>query len=195
MKNQLLVIILVSLTLTGCAGRRFVRLTNSDLSISQQTQSEIRERLGKPVAKSSEIRNGETINSLTYGFAGTSLKHMVGGAMPMKTQTYYFHDDLLVGHLFMSTKEEDRTDFDESLLEKIEEGKTTIEEAIDLLGAASGEYAYPLTSEKDDRQLVYYYYQQRTPFIKVKLLIKLLKLTYGTDHIISKIEFTKTDNS
>jgi len=176
----------------GCAGHKYMRLTGDQITVGQQTVEGVKRILGKPYQEGTLLQNGQTIKSLTYARGYASFKPLVGGVVPMRVQSFFFHKGLLVGHLYTSTQEGDVTNFETDQLDQIVENKTTIDEALQVLGPASGEYIYPMVKEENSKQLIYFYCQKKTNFIKPELSLKLLKLTYGANRVIAKVEYVES---
>lgn len=182
--KSILYALILLLSFTGCAGRKFTRIPEEQLGLGSETTESIQAKLGKPFEKSKLVRNGKMLQAFSYSHAKPSF-----AAPALKTQAFYFHDNKLVGHFYTSTRQEDRTDFDASKVEQIKEGKTTIEEAMKILGPPGGEYIYPMIPEQNEKAKVYFYFQAKPGFAKPKLFYQVLRLHYDTGGLVKKVEY------
>jgi hypothetical protein len=105
---------------------------------------------------------------------------------------FYFLDDTLVGYEFVSSFAEDNTDFNEMRISQIEEGKTTIDEAIKLLGEPSGYYIYPLIDSSSEQAAVYVYSETKGSVFNMKMFRKMLTITYDNNRVITKADYAAT---
>ena len=97
---------------------------------------------------------------------------------------------MLVGHEYTSSWPEDSTDFDESKVSKIQEGKTTLLEVRAMLGKSSAEYIYPYVPNKDERAIGYLYAQTKgSAFTGAQMYNEHLIVTYGQDLVVTNVEF------
>ena|SRR5690242_3876074 len=122
---------------TGCAGRDFIRPQPESLILRKTTESEIRQQFGRPFREGTMIKNGETMNVLSYAYAAGA-SSLAGGVTPSRGQGFYFLNGVLVGHDFTSSFDEDRTDFDGTKAKQIKRGVTTEADVLSLLGKPQG---------------------------------------------------------
>ncbi len=178
--------------LSGCAGTKFTRIPNEHIKLGWDTLSSIQRQLGKPYQEATVIKNGKTMEVLTYSFAKPSFASTFGKPVPSRSQTFYFHENILVGQNYTSTEAEDQTDFDSSIVDKIKENVTEVDEVLALLGPPSGEYIYPLVEKTSERAFVYSYIQVKSGFTKMNVYQQLLVVTFDPNRVVTKLEFVES---
>jgi hypothetical protein len=178
---------LVLIALGGCAGRDFTRPPADALTLGKTTEAEIRQRFGDPYRQGTVVRNGETMKSLSYGYASGAAS-LAGGITPSRGMGFYFWNDTLVGHEFTSSFDTDTTDFDATKVPQIREGETTESEVTALLGSPGGAYIYPMIPDKAARGLVYLYAQTRGSAFSLKFYQQLLVVTIGPTGVVSDVQ-------
>jgi len=194
-KSRARVLFLISIVLfSGCAGNRFARLSEPQVTLNASASKDIVSMLGKPTQEGTVIQYGKRFNVLSYSFARSSFSTFAGRPIASRTQMFYFHDDRLVGHVYTSTTR-DSTKFKEENIEKIKEGETKIEEAVALLGPPSGEYVYPFMEKEGERAKVYYYFAASTRLVKTKIYNQLLKISYNEAGLVTKVEYLETGDN
>jgi len=158
---------------SGCVGRDVTRPSAEFLRLGKTTYAEVIARFGSP---DYEGMTDQTVKAVVYSYARHGEESRVDqmararvpgltkllGVTPARAQRYYFVDSLLVGHEYLSSFATDHTDFNETRIAQIKKGTTTQVEVTDLMGPSTGSYMYPLVSRKNDRGLVYAYYQTQT---------------------------------
>jgi hypothetical protein len=88
MRRAVMVIALIVVAV-GCAGRDFVRPSTDSLLLSKTTETEIRQRFGKPYREGTMVKNGETLRTLSYAYAEGAAS-LAGGVVPARGQGFYF---------------------------------------------------------------------------------------------------------
>ncbi|WP_157953978.1 hypothetical protein [Microbulbifer sp. A4B17] len=182
------------LVLSGCTGIGTKPLGENELALGVDTEQTIKEKLGKPYEKGVFVKNDQQILTLAYAYPTTGKKPVNENISGARNQGFYFFNNKLVGQDFVSSLAEDSTDFDESKVPLISEGQTSIREAQDLLGKPSGEYQYPLISNKAEKAKVYMYSQTNKAIFQPASYQKILILSYNIDGIITKIDFAELGN-
>jgi hypothetical protein len=181
-----LTIVSLALGVAGCgtAGRQFERIENESLVIGKTSTREITTRLGKPEERKEISVNGIKLDVLTYAYITAWSTTANGQTLRHYCQTFYFDQDRLVGHEYVSARPTESTDFDETLVGRIQEGKTTREEVEQMLGTLCGYRTYPFV-EAGRLQAIYTYFHVScgTPRIPYR---KVLLLEYGTDSVVVK---------
>ena len=177
--------------LGGCAGRDFTRPPADTLTLGQTTAAEIRQRFGEPSRQGTVLRNGETMKSLSYGYA-SGAGSLVGDVTPSRGMGFYLWNDALVGHEFTSSFDIDTTDFDATKVPQIRRGETTEAGVTALLGPPSGAYIYPMIPDKAARGLVYLWAQTRGTAFSLKFYQQLLVITVGPTGVVSDVQLTTT---
>ena len=103
---------------------------------------------------------------------------------------FYFLDDTLVGYEFLSSFAEDNTDFDESKISEINEGKTTMNEVVKLLGKPGGYYIYPVIESPSEEAAVYLYSENKGSAFNFRVFRKVLIITYDDDRVVTKVDYS-----
>ena len=182
-------LLLLLVALGGCAGRDFSRPTAESFALGKTTEREIRQRFGDPYRQGSVMRNGETMKTVTYAYAAGA-GSLGGGLTPSRGVAFYFWNDVLVGHEFTSSFDEDKTDFDVAKVPQIRKGESTEAAVTALLGPAPGSYIYPMIPDKTARALVYLYTQTRGSALSLKHYQQLLLVTLGANGVVSDVQLT-----
>ena len=157
------------------------------VKLNETTRGEIEEAYPFWSRTGSLSKNGETVEILTY--TQTSMRQYLAIAKkvaPARALSFYFLDDILVGHEFVSSFKEDHTDFDDTKVSDIKKGETTIEDVEELLGKACGQHVYPLVSGDAQRALVYRYTQVKGSF-KQKIYQKILLVTIDSNGVVMDV--------
>ncbi len=179
---------------SGCtAGTMFIRPPSESLVLGKTTPGEISSRLGTPYREATNIQEGKVIKSLVYSYAVT-IPYVP--TIPAKTMAFHFADGILVGYDFLSSFEEDKTDFDESRVEYIKKGETGEARIVELFGAPGGRYIYPMVKEPGQTALVYQYVRVdrivSTPGAVTQSARKNLRVTLGPDGKVADIALSTT---
>jgi hypothetical protein len=138
-------LLLVMMLCAGCAsGADFKRPDASSLKLGQTSEKEIRARYGDPRGETTVLKSEKTIKVLTYAHAEAA---PYVEKIPVRAMTYSFHEGRLVGFDYSSSFSSDKTDFDDALVTQIEQGKTTQDQVVALLGRPTGMSIQPLVKE------------------------------------------------
>ena len=105
---------------------------------------------------------------------------------------FHIFNNVLAGHVFISSWKQDGTDFDESKVSQIARGRSTINDVIALYGAPNGKYAYPVIPSKGDEAYVYLYSQTTGSAFNLKFFNKALVITFDANGIAKNIEYTSS---
>ena len=95
------------------AGREFVKPDSDSIVIGKTTYNEIRERFGQPTQEGSSMINDLTVKSISYTYAKSDGEALYEGVTPARAIVFQFSNDVLIGHVFVSSFKSDNTDFDE----------------------------------------------------------------------------------
>lgn len=180
------------LVLTACSGTDFKKLDDSQLNFNVETPSSIKAKLGKPNTESEMTRNNKVVKALNYTYAHAYGKGTDSNVVPVRNQTFYFYEDKLVGNQYLSSWDVDSTDFDESKISQITEGKSTLFDVISLMGEPSGYEEYPLIASEKLKNKVYQYMQMTSKGLVIKkfaIYNKILKISYDTNNIVTKVSY------
>jgi hypothetical protein len=175
--------------LIGCGSPRwFQRPVPESLVLGKTTYQEATLLYGEPTVRGTMTLNGENVNTANWSFAGGPPqqfweKHFI----PTKSLVMFFWNDLLVGHAYTSSYQEDNTDFDESQIPRIKKGETTVEEVAKLLGQASGMFIYPCTENADTKAMKYLYTQAKS---SSDSYTKEATIVYNNEGIVTNVVFS-----
>ena len=171
--------------LAGCAGRDFIRPDLDVLRNGQTTYAEVVAKFGTPYAEGSVVKNDRTVKTASYAYASLGGKPRREGVTAARAMGFYFDNDRLVGHEFISSWAEDHTDFDETRAKDIIRGKTSRAEVFRLLGKPNGYHIFPLIKASTGEAAVYAY----TEVIGFKPFQKVLVVTFDPSGIVTDVEF------
>ncbi len=177
------------LAMTGCAGRNFTRLSDEQLMLGQDSKEQVIEKLGKPYMQGAITKNDKLMKTMTYAYASAGGEPAVQGVTPARSQAFYFFENTLVGHEYVSSFSADSTNFDEAKINNIKKGETNIEEAMKIMGSPQGEYIYPLVDSEDERAKVYVYGQTSGTAFNLKQFQKVLSLTFDKAGVVTKVDY------
>ena len=152
--------VLAAALLGGCAlGRNFERPSPDTLRLGQSRYAELVEKLGPPEKERLQQRGGTTVREVEYAYSSQydGEPPLIQGGIPGRTLWLYFHDDVLVGHLFNSSWRADHTDFDAAKARLIVQGTTSRDEIVALLGRPAGNYIHPMEVEPGGELLRYFF--------------------------------------
>lgn len=180
---------LVILFLVSCAGTNFVKPKLESLSLRSTTYQDIINQFGKPYREVTKLKNENMIKTITYAYSSVAGTPSYEGVTPTRAIAFHFLDDLLVGYEFTSSFKEDNSDFDDSKIALIEEGKTTRDQVISILGEPEGVFIYPLIEGCDNKAMVYMYNHYKKYKIYQKVLIVSM-----TDDTVADVDFTTAGN-
>ncbi len=153
---------LVLLAASGCkttVGRDFARPAEGSLELGVTTQHEVQARYGEPQSTGSGTYNDQAVRTVVYTFASRSEPPLIGGITPARALSCHFLRDTLVGYEFSSSFRKDHTSFDSSKSKQLTIGTSRREDVLRIVGAANGEYMWPLVEPPHDRALIYSYSQ------------------------------------
>ncbi len=183
-------LIAVVTLIAGCAGRNFVRPQPDALVLEKTTYQEVLRQFGDPYRKGSAVKEGLPVTTVAYSYASATAGTGLGGMTPGRTIAFFFVNGVLVGYEFISSYEEDRTDFDETKLGQIEKGRTTRPQVEELLGRPGGMYAYPLIKNKSEKGLVYSYMQMTSGPFSVNIYQKKLLVVFDGNGVVTDVAFS-----
>jgi hypothetical protein len=185
-------IAVAALTLSGCAGTDFVRPDTAFLKNGQTTFAEVVARMGTPRREGSVIKNERTIKTASYAYAATGGKPLHEGVTPARAMGFYFYENTLVGHEFISSWAEDNSDFDESKVKDIVKGKTTRAELAQLLGKPAGYYIHPLIKPTAGDAAVYAFAETSGSVFNLKFFRKVLVVTFDIAGVVADVDYSSS---
>ena len=188
-RRVLVPLALLLVAVGGCAGRDFARPPADAFTLGQSTERDVRQKFGDPYRQGTVVKNGETMKTLSYAYAAGAAS-LAGGITPARGMGFYFWNDVLVGHEFVSSFDEDKTDFDGTKAQQIRKGETTESGVITLLGPPHGAYVYPMIADRTGRGLVYFYAQTKGTAFSLRFYQQQLVVTIGTTGVVGDVQLT-----
>src|SRR5664279_2617012 len=176
--------------LLGCAGREFTRPDMATLRNGVTTYAQVTERFGPPYAEGSLVRNDKTVRTANYVHSTASGKPAREGIVPTRAMAFYFYNNVLVGHEFLSSWADENTDFDETERRRIIRGTTTEAEVVQLLGKPSGYEIYPMIESTSGKAAVYAYSELESAVLGRKAYRKVLVVTFDGAGVVTALDFT-----
>lgn len=169
--------------MTACsAGRDFARPDAGTLELGKTTEQQIRDRFGEPRSGRSVTINDKHVKLLTYNYAEA---YPYVQKVPTRTMSYAFHEDRLVEHLFISSFDGDKTNFDDSMMGQVVRGKTTRAQVLELLGRPAGMAIHPVVKETDQLAYTYNYVRvDRPPFQRVTITRKQAMIIFDAQGLV-----------
>ena len=178
--------------LAGCAGTNFVRPGADELKNGQTTYAQLVARMGPPRNEGTALKNEKTVKSATYAYASVGGKPLRQGVTPARAMGFYFFNDTLVGHEFISSWAEDNSDFDEGRIKDIVKGKTTREQVTQLMGKPAGFYVYPMIKAQTGDAAIYAYVETSGTAFTLKFFRKVLVVTFDTAGVVADVDFSSS---
>jgi outer membrane protein assembly factor BamE (lipoprotein component of BamABCDE complex) len=185
----LFAMVLVCVLAGGCAtvGHDFTRPPDGSLVIGKTTYAQAIALLGPPYREGTGLRNGRITNQLHYFYSNKGGNSLVPNTLPSRELLLVFSNNALVAYRYRSSYEGDDTDFDESKVGEIVEGKTRKDRVIKLLGQPSGVGVFPMVADRNGSLLAYIYSHSKpgsgAPYFKY------LDITLDKDGIVTKVDF------
>ena len=188
---------------TGCAGTsgtNFTQVASEDsLALGRSTPEQITGNLGKPMYEGTITKNGQIINTFSYAYANTSGEAVSTGAIPVRSQGFYFASGKLVGYEYTSSWKEDSTDFNTANVAQIKKGASSRNDVVRLIGKPTGKYAYPMIADNDGNEAVVYVYTQTsgsagslTRASSLKTYQKKLVVTLNKQGIVTDVDLVES---
>lgn len=169
----------------GCAGN-FVRPDTDSVKLGKSKPGEVTSLVsGQPTRRNVEVNN-EKIDTIIYNYVGNV--PFYGSVIPHRSLTYSFFHDVLVGEEFISTYDDERTEFDTNKVPQVRNGQTK-DQVISIMGAPSGKVLYPLIGDKNGSGLVYAYsYSRFAPLVSPSWSY-LLIVTFDEKGVVTNISY------
>jgi len=194
--------------LDGCAtaGKDFPRPTGETVVIGQTTQAQVRQTFGAPreehtyssSSPTEEAPSGAekpataTRTRLWYFFGDPNATPGTPGAIAQRRGDFYFNDDKLVSYRYSSTFKADSTAFNEALVSKLEQEKTTQSEAEQLLGKPSGMGVKPATGDEAGRHHYDSYWYLEVNKTEHVIIEKWLYLFFNAANVLVDFKLSTT---
>ncbi len=178
---------------SACAGTYIPRAQPGTYEFGRTTYEGILEQYHEPQTRMTTVRNGRKIESLVYvHFSAIAGAAHNSGVIPTRGTVFHFHDGLLVGLEFISSWEEDHSDFDDLQVARIVRGEASRADVVALLGEPSGEHKYPMTDEVGTEAVVYRYGEVRQGGGKTSSFEKNLVVTFDPQGLANEVDLTTT---
>jgi hypothetical protein len=178
--------------LAGCAGTDFVRPNTEELKVGQASYAQVLKRMGPPRQEGTVLKNDKNVKTATYAYASVGGEPRRAGVTPARAQSFYFYNDVLVGHEFISSWKADHTDFDESRIQSIFKGKTTRAELVQLMGPPSGAQVYPMIKPEKGDAATYSYVETSGSAFNLKFYRKILVVTFDPAGVVADVEYVSS---
>jgi len=183
--------LLVLILLVACtAGINFVKPPDDKLVLGSTTRYDIVKLLGDPTSKDIKASNGVNIIIFTYAYANVVGESIFQDVTPSRVLTLYFYNNTLVGKGYTSSFKSDNTYFNTQKAKSIAQGMTK-QQVINLLGNTSGEYKFPLITNKNGKALVYTFAQSKGS----RTLENSLIVALDENNIVQKSDFNQFNNA
>jgi hypothetical protein len=193
MKNfRLLITLLSTVILFGCAGTDFKRPAPQDLVLGKSTSSDVTRVMGTPYQTGELLKNGAQIKVARYAYAEGAGTGRYPGVTPARAMTFYTFSDLLVGQEFVSSFPNDATEFDETKVSAIIKGKSTRADVLSLLGKNNGEAIYPMIKNKAESGIIYSYGHVKGSVFDMKFYNKTLIVSFDANNIATDVDYTSS---
>jgi hypothetical protein len=125
----------------GCTGgKEFTRPTADSVELGKTTMTQIRDRVGKPRRELNTVKECVQTKTLTYAYSEAT---PFGETVPARAMSFHFWDGVLVGYDFLSSFDEDKTNFDDARVSEIKKGETTEAQVVALFGPPGGQVHLP----------------------------------------------------
>lgn len=181
--------------LVGCAGKNFVRPTSDTFQLGKTTYNQVIDRMGEPRKTGEALKNDKPIKSATYAYAATGGEPLEEGVIPARAMVYYFYNDTLVGHEFLSSFKSDNSNFDNTKIENIKKGQTSRVEVINILGKPTASFIQPMVKNTSGEAIGYTYQTTRGGvFSSFKLFNKSLRISFDEKDIVSDLDYSSSGN-
>lgn len=194
MKRLLLcsIIFISLLSVTGCASRSdFIRPSSDEYRLGVTTYGQVIQKMGDAFSSGSALMNGENVKSITYSYSNNMADPAEPDVIPARSIAFAFHKDVLVGYNYVSNFKSDNTNFDESKIKDVVKGKSTKQEALNILGKPSSFYIFPVSKERSGGSVGYHYAGViSTGLYSRRSFSKYLVISFDEKGIVSDVTYT-----
>jgi len=193
MMKRVSIAVFITVFLTACVGTTgtdFKKIELNQLAYGSDTPETIKQKLGESDREGTVTKNEKRFKTMGFVYASTGGSAAHEGVIATRGQSFYFFQNKLVGHEYISSWAIDSTDFDESKVSEIKEGSTSIQDVIELLGGPVGEYVYPLVKNTNEKAKIYMYSQTTgSIFSGFKTYQKTLIVTHDENGLVTEVEY------
>ncbi len=190
----LMIITLLAFSCVGTSGTNFERVKEETVSLGLSTYDDIIAIMGDSFKEDVYIKNNKQFKLIGYTYSSTGGAATSKRVVATRHHMFIFYQDILVGHDFISSWQEDQTNFDETKVEQIKKGKSTEEDVKNLLGRPSGKLIYPLSKEKGAEVLLYSFHEARQYAYTIESFQKSLHIECDHSGTVTEIEYSQTGN-
>jgi hypothetical protein len=157
--NRRIIYVCLVLATLGACRKEFARPAPEKLVLGQVTRPEILLAYGKPVWERTNVVGAPatrapsepgsasgTFRTLSYHYRDPAEVFLQGASAGEKTIVFEFVNDRLFAYNFVSSFHSDSSNFDESNVVQLENGRTTREDVEALFGPPGGRAVFPATA-------------------------------------------------
>lgn len=181
--------------LTACAGKDFVRPSSETFQLGKTNYSQVIDKMGEPRKIVDTLKNEKSVKNITYVYATSGGEPLEEGVIPVRALTYSFHNDTLVGQVFLSSFKSDNSNFDSTKVELIKKGKTTRTEVIQMLGKPTALFISPMVKATSGEAIGYTYQTTRGGvYSGFKFFNKNLQISFDDKEVASDVEYSSSEN-
>lgn len=173
----------------GCAGKNSGKLEDDQIDFQSFTPDNIYQLLGKPYREVTVTRNNREFRTMVYAYSSQAGSPVYEDVIAARAQTFFFEGKPL-GHEFESSLAIDATDFDETKIESVRKGVSTIHEVVNLIGKPGGEYIYPLTRSPGEKTKVYLFsHVKEAGPMRLETYVEKLVVSYDETGLVTGMDF------
>jgi outer membrane protein assembly factor BamE (lipoprotein component of BamABCDE complex) len=192
---KLCITAMLAFALLGCAGKNFVRPDSEGLKNGQTTYAQIVQKMGPPRREGTVLKNDQTLKTVSYAYASVAGQPLHVGVTAARGVAFYFYNDVLVGHEFLSSYADDNTEFDEGKIPGIIKGKTARADVVQLMGEPSGYYIYPMIKANTGEAAAYVYTEVKGGAFNLKVSRKSLIVTFDSSGVVTDVDFASSGST
>lgn len=185
-------IVLIALA-AGCVslGKDFARPDPDKFKLGQTTYAEVVQLMGgvQKFGKHESWVNDKLVKSLVYFYTQNAVSLVPGVSSPERSMVFCFYNDVLVSHSYWSSFQADSTNFDDTKIDQIIKGKTSLAEVIQIFGKPNSFKIPPMIKDTVVKEVGYYYSEQSHSNGDLKLFTKELKISLDDKDIVTNVEF------
>jgi SmpA / OmlA family len=181
----------VVLLVGACAAEKELKRPEpGTLQLGKTTEAEIRSRFGEPRGVATRLIHDWPVKTYSYSHADSPVDVQT---VPVRVVVFMFSNDVLVGYHYLSSFTADATDFDETRVSRIQRGRTTAKQVVELMGTPGGEYIHPLARVQSGRAYVYGYSRtENVPGGKVTTKTKTLVVNFDPNGVVFDVDLSMT---
>jgi len=188
-------LLLAALGVSTCFAQDIPRQPPEKFVVGTTLRKQVTDEYGAPKRQGQTLKNGQMIWTLSYTHASAGGTPHNTGVTPARARTFYFLKDLLVGYEFISSWENDHTDFDDRKVEEIVKDKSTREEVVRLMGRPGGQLVHPMITPTTGDALMWAYVEvRRSGFASLSMARKVLIVTFDANGVVVNVDYNSSSN-